>query len=53
MKAPLAVLALWLIALASTFFLVHDRSVFTFLGPIFAICMIGSVTVVRRACGPR
>ena len=53
MKAVLAVLSLWLIAVATTLVLVRDRGVFTFLGPVYAICMIGSVTVVHRACGPR
>jgi len=50
-NATFALLALWLIALVTTLLLVPDRSVFTYLGPVFAICTIGSITILRKACG--
>jgi predicted enzyme related to lactoylglutathione lyase len=45
----LAVLALWAIALAATIVIVGDSARLTYLGPLFAICMIGSVMTVRSA----
>ena len=47
MKAELIVLALWLIAIVTSVLVVTDSSDFTYLGPVFAICMIGSVVAVR------
>ena len=49
MKHQFAVLSLWLIAIAVTFTIVPDRRVVTTLGPVFAVCMIGSVVTVRAA----
>jgi hypothetical protein len=49
MKHIAAVVALWALAILSTVAIVPDRGVFTYLGPVYAICMIGSVAVVRRA----
>jgi hypothetical protein len=49
MKHQLAVLLLWLIAIAVTFVTVRDAHVLTTLGPVFAVCMIGSVVTVRAA----
>ena len=49
MRPVLAVVALWAIAIATTVVLVPDRGVFTTLGPVYAICMIGSVVTVRKA----
>jgi|AP12_2_1047962.scaffolds.fasta_scaffold273591_2 hypothetical protein len=49
-SATFALLALWLIALVTTVLLVPDRSVLTYLGPVFAVCTIGSITVLRKAC---
>jgi hypothetical protein len=48
LKHELAVLALWLIAIIVTL-MVLDGEGFTFLGPLYAICMIGSVVTVRNA----
>jgi len=49
MKHTLAVAALWVIAIAATIVIVADRSVFSYLGPLYAVCMIGSVVIVKRA----
>lgn len=49
MKYVAAILGLWTIAIAGTLLLVPDRSVFTYLGPLYAVCMIGSIVVVRLA----
>ena len=48
MKDELAVLGLWLLAVVPTLLLVHDSGVFTYLGPLYFICMIGSVYIVRN-----
>jgi len=40
---------LWLIAIVTTVAFTSGTGVFTFLGPVFAICMIGSIVTVRRA----
>lgn len=48
-KHELAILALWLIAVVPTLILVHQTGVFSFLGPLYFICMVGSVYIVRSA----
>jgi len=48
MKPEFAILSLWLIAVVATILIVDQSGVFTFLGPLFAICTIGSVVTVRR-----
>jgi hypothetical protein len=49
MKHQMANLALWLIAIVVTFLLVPDRHTMTTLGPVYAVCMIGSMVTVRAA----
>jgi hypothetical protein len=49
MKYVLATLALWLIAVAATAWVVRESGLFTYLAPVFAVCAIGSVLVVQRA----
>ncbi len=49
MKYAIATLLLWIIASAATMLVVKDARALTILGPLFAVCMIGSVVVVRRA----
>jgi len=48
MKTEITILALWLIAIVATLIIVKDASRFTYLAPVYAICMIGSVVTVRR-----
>jgi len=50
-NAAFALLALWAIAIITTMLLVPDRAVFTYLGPVYAVCTIGSIAVLRKACG--
>ena len=40
---------LWAIAITATFRIVHEPRLLTFLGPLYAICMIGSLITVRAA----
>lgn len=49
MRHELATLGLWLLAVVPTLLLVHQSGVFTFLGPLYFICMVGSVYIVRSA----
>lgn len=49
MKHEIAILLLWVIALLATVFVIRNRALMTLLGPLFAICMIGSISIVRRA----
>ena len=49
MKHELAILALWLISIVATMLIVDEAGIFTYLGPLYAICTIGSVIIVRRA----
>jgi len=48
-KHELAVLGLWLLAVVPTLLLVQQTGLFTYLGPLYFICMVGSVYVVRSA----
>lgn len=47
MKVQWAVLTLWGIAMLATFLLVND--VFTYLGPVYFMCMVGTMVAVRKA----
>jgi hypothetical protein len=47
LKAELATLGLWLLAVVPTLLLVHQTGVFTYLGPLYFLCMVGSVYIVR------
>lgn len=47
-RYELATLALWLIAIATTLVVVRDTGLFTYLGPVLFVCMMGSIVVVRR-----
>ena len=49
MRHQLAVLALWLIAGVVTWISAGDPRILGTVGPVFAICMIGSVITVRAA----
>jgi hypothetical protein len=45
------IVALWAIAIVSTLAVVKDTGAFTFLGPVYFVCMLGSVVTVRNAMG--
>ncbi|MBI4503208.1 MAG: hypothetical protein HY700_18885 [Gemmatimonadetes bacterium] len=49
MKHQAAILLLWVIAIVTTFFVVGEMRALTTLGPVYAVCMIGSVITVRAA----
>ena len=49
MKHELAVLGLWLIALVPTLLLLQPSGLFSYLGPLYFLCMVGSIYIVRSA----
>lgn len=49
MKHELAVLGLWLLAVVPTLILMKQNDMFTYLGPLYFFCMVGSVYIVRSA----
>jgi hypothetical protein len=49
MKYIAAILGLWSIALLTTLLIIDEAKVFTYLGPVYFICMVGSALIVRRA----
>lgn len=48
-KYEWATILLWAIAIAATVLVVKDTGLFTYLGPVFFICLLGSIMVVRSA----
>lgn len=48
-KYEWATILLWLIALVATLLVVKDTGLFTYLGPVFFVCLLGSIMVVRGA----
>lgn len=44
-----AIVALWVITILATFFIIKDTGLFTYLAPVFFICMVGSIIIVRNA----
>lgn len=49
MKPEYSILALWAIALAATLYFTAETGAAIYLAPLFAVCMIGSVLIVRKA----
>ena len=48
-KYVAATVALWAIAITATLVLAGGTDHFTYLGPVFFICLVGSIIVVRHA----
>jgi hypothetical protein len=48
-KPEIATLALWAIAILTTLLVVKDTRMFTVLGPVYFVCMAGSIAVIRSA----
>jgi hypothetical protein len=48
-KYEWATIALWLIAMLATLYVTRDTGLFTFLGPVFFICLLGSILIVKNA----
>jgi hypothetical protein len=47
---PVVIVAmLWVIAIGATVAIVKESGAFTFLGPVYFICMMGCIVTVRRA----
>lgn len=49
MKHELAIIVLWLLAAVPTLLLIHEGRALTFLGPLFFLCTVGSIYIVRSA----
>ncbi len=49
MKHELAILGLWLLAVVPTLILMQKTNLFTYLGPLYFLCMVGSIYIVRSA----
>jgi hypothetical protein len=49
MKYIAATIALWLIAIVSTLLIVKDTAAFSYLGPVYFICLVGSILMMRSA----
>lgn len=49
MRHEMAILLLWLVAVVPTLLLVHQTGVFRHLGPLYFICIVGSIYIVRSA----
>ena len=48
-KPVITIIAFWVIAIIVTWTMMADKGVFTFLGSLYAICMIGSVKTIQKA----
>jgi len=48
-KYEFTVTALWTIAILATLWITRGTNLFTYLGPLFFICMTGSIIAVRQA----
>lgn len=49
LKYELAVVLLWIIAVVPTLLIVRQTGLFTYLGPLYFLCMVGTVYIVRNA----
>ena len=49
MKYILTITFLWIIAIVTTLLLIDTENSFTYLGPVYWICMVGSIVTMRRA----
>lgn len=47
LRFELIVLGLWLLAVVPTYLLIKSSGSFTFLAPLYFLCMIGNVYIVR------
>ncbi|NUO82106.1 hypothetical protein HUU05_18710 [candidate division KSB1 bacterium] len=49
MKAIIVIATLWLVAIAATFIITRETNLFTYLGPVHLICMLGSIVTLRNS----
>lgn len=49
MKHELATIVLWLLALTPTLLLMRNTGYLTFLGPLYFLCIVGSLFILRNA----
>jgi len=47
-KYQFTVIALWAIVFGTTFLLLHEKSIFTYLAPVFLFGMIGNIRLIRH-----
>lgn len=50
-KYELFVLGLWLLAFVPTYLIFKNSGYFTFLAPLYFVCMLGNVYIVRQTRG--
>ena len=48
-KYELGVLLLWFVAVVPTYLVYRNTSSFTYLAPLYFLCMLGTVLIVRQA----
>jgi hypothetical protein len=48
-KHEMAILLLWLLAVVPTLLIIRQSGMATYLGPLYFLCMVGSVFIVRQA----
>lgn len=48
-KHEMAVLALWLLAVVPTLLILRESEYFSYLGPLYFLCTVGSMYIVRSA----
>ena len=48
-KHEMAILLLWLVAIVPTLLILRQSGLFTYLGPLYFLCMVGSLFIVRNA----
>lgn len=48
-KFELAILLLWLVAIVPTLLILRQSGLITYLSPLYFMCIVGSIYVVRSA----
>jgi hypothetical protein len=49
LKHEMAIVVMWLIAVVPTLLMLRESGIFTYLGPLYFLCMVGSIYIVRNA----
>lgn len=49
MKYIITITILWLIAIVATLLFVGKADAFNYIGPVYFICMVGSIVTMRKA----
>jgi hypothetical protein len=49
MKYIITIAVLWLIAIVATLLFIGKADAFTYIGPVYFICLVGSIVTMRKA----